>query len=150
MADPQTACPHYSAVLHYSPREMDPADLLQFIEARPFTRRWGDLGLTDQDLRALQICIMANPKAMPVVKGTGGLRKGRFAPYTSDAGKSGGLRVCYAYFEEFGVVLLVVVYAKSEADDIPESHKPAYKRLLTEAEQLLSQRSYRSGRAGAE
>lgn len=36
--------------------------------------KWKSLGLDDDDLNALQICVMMNPKGSPVIPGTGGLR----------------------------------------------------------------------------
>ena len=54
---------------------LPPEDLLSFIETAPFQRRWRDCGLTDDELFELQLAIMIDPKAHPVVRDTGGLRK---------------------------------------------------------------------------
>jgi len=117
-----------------------PEDLLDFIATRVFTRGWETLGLNDEeDLTALQVGIMADPKRAPVVPGTGGLRKLRFAPPGSKSGTRGGLRVCYVYYEEFHIVLLVVVYPKSEQDDLSEQQKRTIKKLIDEQRQELEQ-----------
>ncbi len=50
-----------------------------FIEAAEFAARWRGLGLTDDDLAALQQQIGRDPEAGPVMPGTGGLRKLRYA-----------------------------------------------------------------------
>jgi len=111
--------------------DLRPEDLLHFVELRSFTEVWdNELGLTDNDLLALQISIMLRPAAAPVVQGTGGLRKLRFAPLRSTKGKRGGIRVCYVHFEEFGIVLLVSAYAKSRRDDLSENEKRGIRILI--------------------
>lgn len=40
-----------------------------------FTRKWAELGLTDDILRNLENELLENPKAGDVIQGTGGLRK---------------------------------------------------------------------------
>ena len=68
-----------------------------FIELPIFRSRWEDLGLTDGDLRRLQIELLSDPKVGDVMRGTGGVRKMRFA--FEHQGKSGGIRVIYVDFE---------------------------------------------------
>ncbi|MGW8257775.1 MAG: hypothetical protein ACWGMZ_09855 [Thermoguttaceae bacterium] len=86
---------------------LSPQDLLSFIELDEFINDWKKLGLNeDNDLFALQIAIMANPKGSPVIEGTGGLRKLRFATRRSGRGKRGSARVCYVFFEDHAIVLL--------------------------------------------
>jgi hypothetical protein len=80
---------------------------LSFIQLTAFASNWKRMKLTDDDLRALEFAIATAPDAPPVMRGTGGLRKIRFAPGRARAGKSGGARVCYAYFGEFGLVYQV-------------------------------------------
>jgi hypothetical protein len=111
------------------------ADLLSFIELRPFADGWRELGLTDDDALALQMAILQRPKGFPVVQGTGGLRKMRFAPPNWRKGKSGAVRVGYAYLEKYGTVLLVIAYPKTEKDDLTPQEKQAIRRLLARVEQ---------------
>ena len=61
--------------LVYPEYEVQPEDLLNFIELDWFVSSWEELQLTDQDLCALQILVMCNPKAGKVISGTGRLRK---------------------------------------------------------------------------
>lgn len=56
-------------------------------------------------------------------------------------GRRDALRICYVYFEEFGIVLLLNVYAKSEQDDLTEHEKAQCRVLIAQAENSL-----RSGR----
>lgn len=111
----------------------DPADLLHFIEMDGFGNDWEDLGLTDDDLCALQLLIMAGGKNAPVMPRTGGMRKLRFAPADWRIGKRGAARVCFAYFEKYGTVILIAAYSKNERDDLSEKAKALCKLLIEEA-----------------
>ncbi len=115
-----------------------PEDLLHFIETRGFTDTWAGLGLDDADLAALQFTIMRDGRNAPVVQGTDGLRKLRFAPPRWNVGKLGALRVCFVHFEKFGVVLLVLAYAKTAQDNIAATEKKALRALIAEYEQELA------------
>jgi hypothetical protein len=125
-------------VLRYPQHLFKPEDLLNFVELPQFTRRWDSLDLDDeQDLSALQACIMAAPKSGVVVKGTRSLRKLRFAPATWNTGKSGAVRVLYVYFEEYHVVLLCVVYDKTEEAEISQEAKRLINRAIVDVENEL-------------
>ena len=50
-----------------------------FVLTKPFERQWNDLGLSDEHLQRLENEILKNPKLHPVMRGTGRLRKMRFA-----------------------------------------------------------------------
>lgn len=122
----------------------DPKDLLVFLEMPGFMDDWSDLDLdVEDDLLALQITIMLDPQGSPVVPGTGGLRKLRFAPPNWNKGKRGALRVCYVFFEELGIVLLVVAYSKAEHDDLTEAGKKAMKKEIERQEELLRNGFYK-------
>jgi mRNA-degrading endonuclease RelE of RelBE toxin-antitoxin system len=65
---------------------------MRFVETPVFTtaiRRH----LDDDQYRQLQIALMLRPEQGPVIRGSGGLRKVRWA--TTGSGKRGGLRVIY-------------------------------------------------------
>ena len=49
-----------------------------FIEVPFFTKRWKEIGLTDEELTALQLLLLKDPQSGPVMEGTGGIRKVRF------------------------------------------------------------------------
>ncbi len=133
------------AELRYPSHLMTPEDLLTFVEIPPFSKRLASLNLTDEDLAVIQCMIMVQPKKHPVIEGTGGLRKMRCSRQKSNQGKSDGYRVCYVYFEEFHFVLLVLIYAKNELDNLPDSHKKAYQQLIARAERELRQNPKRFG-----
>jgi len=103
--------------------DFDPAQWPKFIELPGFTRAWNSLGLSDVDLIALQAAIIDGPDRHPVVSGTGGLRKVRFAKPGGGRGKSGSYRACYACFLDNGVVVLAMVYEKGEQENLTASQR---------------------------
>lgn len=125
-------------------REFGPEDLLDFVELPPFTKRWAELGLDDEaDLTDLQLRIMQEPRRAPLIKGTNGLRKLRFAPARWNVGKSGAARVLYVYFEQYGMVLLCLVFRKSEVDNISDAVKTYLNKLISEIESEIARRRSR-------
>lgn len=82
--------------------------------------------------------IMSDPKSGDVMVGTPGLRKLRFAK--RDSGKSGGARVLYVHFEEFGIVLLCLAYGKNETDNISAEVKRQLSRIIKEINAELHRR----------
>lgn len=117
-------------------RGLEPNDWLRFVEFPYFTRKWHACGLDDEALRALQLMLIAGPETGPVIPGTSGLRKVRFA--RAGQGKRSGYRIGYAYYEEFGVIWLISVYAKNDKANITDAEKREIKGLLAVIEQLLA------------
>jgi 3-hydroxyacyl-CoA dehydrogenase len=60
--------------------------------------------------------IAVNPEAGSVVRGSGGVRKVRWA--REGSGKSGGMRIVYVTRIEAGEVYLLTLYAKSKSENI--------------------------------
>jgi hypothetical protein len=83
---------------------------------------------------------MCSPKTPPVIPGTGGLRKLRFAPAKWGTGKSGAARVCYVYFEEYGIVLLVYVYDKRQQDNLSDTEKKVIRDYIRREKRELDRR----------
>ena len=81
-----------------------------FIEVPLFTKRWSEIGLTDDDLRQLQIMLLKDPESGPVIEGTGGIRKVRFP--LDNRGKSGSVRVCYTDFAEYEVTYRIPAFIR--------------------------------------
>lgn len=131
-------------VLRYPEGRLSPDLFLNFVQLAPFEKGWASMKLDDDDLRALEVSIMADPTGPPVMQGTGGLRKMRFAPLHSDRGKSGGIRVCYCYFQDHAVVVLILAYPKSGKDNLTAAENNQIKALIEEIETYLRQRSRRS------
>ncbi len=89
-----------------------------FVETKLFTRLIDEY-LSDDEFAALQLSLAINPEAGDVIKGTGGVRKMRWAG--SGRGKRGGLRVIYYLRLQNGQIWLLTVYAKNVRDDISAS-----------------------------
>jgi len=115
--------------------EFDADNWPKFIELTGFTRAWESLGLSDDDLTTLQTAILDGPNRYPVVSGTGGLRKIRFARPGKGRGKSSSYRVCFACFLNDGVVILAMVYGKGEQADLTM----AQRKNIAAALQVISE-----------
>jgi hypothetical protein len=89
-------------------------ELVNFINSSAFDRQWTDLNLNDgRDLRGLKVVILARLKTAPVVPGTHGLRKIRYAKPGTNQGKSSGVRVLFGYLEDASIVLLAAAISKN-------------------------------------
>jgi hypothetical protein len=111
---------------------------LSFIQLSAFRTNWNRLKLNDDDLRALESEILSAPEEPPVMRGTGGLRKIRFARASSNTRKSGGMRVCYAYFPRFGLIYLCAIFAKSTKANLTPAEAAAYNVVLKEFSRYLN------------
>ena len=79
---------------------------LTFIQTPMFIEKAKRLGLSDDDLQALEQLVLEHPDRGDVMRGTGGVRKIRFAPPSWHTGKSGATRVCYILFTHVERLLL--------------------------------------------
>jgi len=93
-----------------------------------FTKKWKELGLTDENLKDLENVLLENPKASDTIQGTGGLRKIRIP--LENTGKRGGGRVLYVDIELKETIYFVNVYTKNEKDDLTEDEKKAFKAVI--------------------
>lgn len=107
-----------------------------FIELPLFRSKWKDLGLNEEDLHDLQIKLLSNPKIGSVIKGTGGVRKMRFA--FEHKGKSGGIRVIYVDFEIYEKIYLLTAYTKNEKDNLSNEERNEIRKLITVLENQLN------------
>ena len=123
--------------LRYVTHELEPLEQLDFIHLEGFQKQWRRLKLTEEDMRVLRTIIAAGPTMAPVVSGTGGLRKFRFSDPRSNRGKRAGFRVCYAYFADHGIALLVQIYPKNRKDDLTKAECNAIRDELEAFERAL-------------
>ena len=65
----------------------------------------------------MQSFLLQYPEAGKVVRGSGGVRKVRWA--ISGRGKSGGVRVIYYFKRQDDEIWLLTIYSKSEMETIP-------------------------------
>lgn len=108
-----------------------------FVELPLFRTRWEDLGMTDADLMRLQAELLADPKVGDVMRGTGGVRKMRFA--FEHKGKSGGARVIYIDFEVYEKIYLLTAYTKNEKENLTKEEQNELRKLIAILEKQLEE-----------
>ena len=108
-----------------------------FVELPIFRTRWKAMGLDDNDLLRLQEELLADPQVGAVMRGTGGVRKMRFA--FEHRGKSGSVRVIYVDFEIYEKIFIITAYTKDEKDNLSDSEKNEIKHLIKLLEQQLKE-----------
>ena len=89
--------------------------MLSFIETRLFTRIVGDY-LSDDEYGDLQGKLSGDPELGTVIPRSGGVRKLRWGQ--PGRGKRGGVRIIYYLKREDGIIWMLTIYAKNEAEDI--------------------------------
>ena len=72
--------------------------------------------------------IVRNPDKWPVIKGTSGIRKARFA--IGNKGKRGGGRIWYFYLTKKEEIYLLRAYLKNEKEDLTETDKSILKQSV--------------------
>lgn len=72
--------------------------------------------------------IAENPTGWPIIQGTGGIRKARFA--IGNKGKRGGGRICYFYFMQEESIHLLKAYSKNEKEDLTPAEKNVLKQIV--------------------
>jgi mRNA-degrading endonuclease RelE of RelBE toxin-antitoxin system len=100
---------------------------LTFKETPVFTRQITDL-ISDDELSALEWVLMTNPERGDLIRGSGGLRKIRWAG--SGRGKRGGLRVIYYWHVPGSTILFLLAYPKNEQDDLTPAQIKVLKTLV--------------------
>ena len=102
-----------------------------FIEVPQFSRKWQELGLTDENLKALEEELLNDPKAGVAIQGTGGIRKIRIPMENKGKCKRGGARVIYVDIELKETIYFInVYYTKDEKDDLTEEEKKAFRAVV--------------------
>jgi hypothetical protein len=101
--------------------------MLTVIESPIFQRLWPRYW--DEDERGEFAAFIAlDPEAGSVIRGSGGVRKVRWA--REGTGKSGGVRIIYLTRNESGEVYLLTLYAKSESENISLTTLKEIRRAL--------------------
>jgi mRNA-degrading endonuclease RelE of RelBE toxin-antitoxin system len=90
--------------------------MFSFVETRLFTKLVVEY-LTDDEYGDLQKSLMRDPDAGPVIPGSGGVRKIRWA--APGRGKRGGYRIIYYVRRSHGVIWMLTMYPKNVAENIP-------------------------------
>jgi hypothetical protein len=86
-----------------------------FVETPTFTKRILAL-LDDESYGALQAHLARHPDDGDIIRGSGGLRKIRWA--AKGHGKRGGLRLIYYWWVSKDRISMLFIYPKNEMDDL--------------------------------
>ncbi len=89
--------------------------------------------MTDEQLGKLQILLCDNPEFGKLIKGSGGIRKIRWA--AKGRGKSGGVRILYYWAASREKILFLDVYAKNEKESLSEIEIRLLRKIVTEFRQ---------------
>ena len=99
------------------------------IETSVFTRQVDTL-LSDEVYRKLQAALVGKPTLGSLIRGSGGLRKVRWG--LPGMGKRGGVRVIYYWAVNEEQLFMLLVYPKSERDDLTPTQLRILRKLVEE------------------
>lgn len=100
-----------------------------FVETSLFSKLL-DRYLSDDEYRLLQNHLIAHPDAGDVIRGSGGVRKVRWA--VRGRGKSGGVRVIYYWAKADQQTFFLTLYGKGEKENLTAADLKRVVRLLEE------------------
>lgn len=100
-----------------------------FVETPIFTREVSKL-LGDEEYHSLQLALLFRPEQGTIIAGTGGLRKLRWRLHGK--GKSGGCRAIYYWNKEEETIYMLLVYTKSQQEDLTATQLKVLSRLVRE------------------
>jgi len=104
-------------------------DLITVAETGPFQRKVGQL-LTDIEKTELVAYLAMHPNAGVLIRGTGGIRKLRWAK--GGRGKSGGVRVIYYFHNPDMPLYLLTLFGKNEKANISMGEKTILSKTVKE------------------
>ena len=97
------------------------------LETHAFTARILEL-VSDDEYRLLQQDLVARPDAARLIRGTGGLRKVRWA--AKGRGKRGGACIVYYWHAPGDRLLMLLAYAKGEQDDLTPRQRAVLRKIV--------------------
>lgn len=86
--------------------------------------------LNEEERMAMEFFIACAPEGHPVIPGTGGFRKARWAQLGK--GKSGGVRVVYFFLSGPGSIYMASVYAKSRKETLSAADRNVLAKLASQ------------------
>ena len=102
---------------------------MRFVETTVFTRQVTAL-VGDEEYRALQNALALRPMGASVIRGSGGLRKLRWA--RGGSGKRGGLRLIYFWEPRDETFFMLFLYSKNVQGDLTPAQARILRRLVQE------------------
>jgi hypothetical protein len=86
--------------------------------------------LNEEERMAMEFFIADAPEDHPVIAGSGGFRKARWA--RRGQGKSGGFRVIYYFLREPGQIFMAAIYAKSRKETLSRDDQNVLAKLAAQ------------------
>jgi hypothetical protein len=100
--------------------------MLTIVELPEFLRRAEAL-ITEHEKQSIINYLALHPNAGVIMKGTGGIRKLRWA--TGGKGKSGSIRIVYYFHNESIPLFLLSLFGKSEKSNLSKSERNELAKL---------------------
>lgn len=119
---------------------MGPPLLMTVAETSVFRRKASEL-LDQEEHDALIDFLADNPEAGELIRGSGGVRKVRWA--MPGRGKSGGVRVIYYFHSEEMPLWLLTLFAKNERANLSDEEVNALARLVATFKEELRKKKER-------
>ena len=108
---------------------------MQVFSTRTYERAIRKL-LGEEARREMEDSVVAAPDAAPVIRGTAGIRKLRWA----GRGKRGGIRAVYFYHAGPEAIYFLTAYAKADREDLTPADTRALSRLVASIKKETSGR----------
>ena len=99
------------------------------IETSIFSRQVQAL-LSDEEYRQLQLALILQPDMGAIIPGSGGLRKARWS--LAGRGKRSGVRTIYYWAVSENQMLMLLMYAKNEQDNLTREQLKVLRRIIEE------------------
>ncbi len=103
--------------------------LISVIELPEFIKKSAKI-LSEVERDELLFFLSSNPEAGTLIRGSGGIRKLRWA--SKGKGKSGGSRVIYFFYNETIPLFLLTIFTKNEKINLSDSELNALAKLAME------------------
>jgi hypothetical protein len=104
-------------------------EFLEFVSLPLFERTRKGV-LSDEEVKAVEDELLANPRAGVVMTNTSGVRKIRAAQ--EQRGKSGSARVAYLYVEEQATVYFILAFPKNVQGNLTAEQKKQVRALVAQ------------------
>lgn len=102
--------------------------MLTIVELPEYQRKSADL-LSPAVRADIMVFLAQNPASGDLIKGTGGVRKLRWA--TQSKGKRGGIRIIYYYYNNTLPLFLLTMFSKSEKQNLSMTERNELALLAT-------------------